>query len=270
MSQVLDRSMKSVARLHEQALRHQSLVRILTALALFGVSFGFVEAAVVVYLRGLYAPMHQQRYPDTAADALFPILLPEDLEATGPTPRLWLQVELAREAATLVMLAAAALAAARNFRQWLAGFLVAFGVWDLFFYIFLKVILDWPESLLTWDLLFLLPVPWVGPVLAPVIVALTMVAAGTAVFWRDAVGRPLHLGWGHWLLIFGGGVILVVAFCWDWRNTLSRAAPASFNWPLFALGEGIGLAGFLHALGFGPRRGSGRVRGCSGRGGGLA
>src|SRR5690348_17267127 len=104
------------------------LVRTLTALFLFGVSFGFVEAAVVVYLRALYEPVHQRRYPNAEPHALFPVLLPEDLD--GDVKPL-LAIELAREATTMVMLAAAALAAARNFRQWLAGLLLAFGVWDI-------------------------------------------------------------------------------------------------------------------------------------------
>ena len=76
------------------------------------------------------------------------------------------------------MLAAAGLAIAGNFRQWLAGFMISFGVWDIFYYVFLRLLIGWPESLMTWDLLFLLPVPWVGPVIAPVLVSLSMIVAG--------------------------------------------------------------------------------------------
>jgi hypothetical protein len=226
------------------------LLRTLAALTLFGVSFGFVEAAIVVYLRALYEPIHRRVYPDAAPDALFPILLPQDLEAVGPTRGL--AIELVREAATLVMLAAVGLAAARDFRQWLAGFLFAFGVWDVFFYVSLKAVLGWPESLGTWDLLFLLPVPWVGPVLAPLLVALTMIATGATVLGREAAGRPVQLRWGHWLAIGGGGLVLVIAFCWDWRNVLSRGEPGPFNWPLFVAGLGVALAAFLHAVWGGP------------------
>ncbi|HXG10531.1 MAG TPA: hypothetical protein VNK04_12285 [Gemmataceae bacterium] len=232
----------------QRQMDRPALVRVLAALILFGVSFGFVEAAVVVYLRGLYGPIHRRVYPDAEPGALFPILLPEDLKAAGPEAEHWLKVELVREAATMVMLAAVALAGARNFRQWLAGFLIAFGVWDIAYYLSLKATLDWPPSLLTPDLLFLLPVPWAGPVLAPVLVALTMTATGVIVFRREAAGRPVRPRWGHWLAVLGGGLILVIAFCWDWRNLMSRQEPGPFNWPLFALGEGLGLAGFLHAL----------------------
>ena len=80
-------------------------------------------------------------------------------------------IEIGREAATMLMLAAIALAVARNTRQWTAAFAIAFGVWDIVFYACLKLLLGWPASLFTWDILFLIPVPWVGPVLAPVLIS---------------------------------------------------------------------------------------------------
>jgi hypothetical protein len=230
--------------------------RTLAALLLFGVAFGFIEAAVVVYLRELYGPIHQRIYPDAAADALFPILLPEDLRNAGPAAERAMQVELMREAATLFLLAAAGLAIGRNFRERLAGFVIAFGIWDIFFYVFLKVILNWPASLWTWDLLFLLPVPWVGPVITPLLISVAMITAGVLTLWREASGRPLRPGAGHWLAVLGGGVVVVLAFCWDWRHIAARGEPASFPWPLFLLGLGLALAGFLHAFWKGTAVGS--------------
>lgn len=224
-----------------------NLTRVLTALLVFGAAFGYVEAAVVVYLRALYEPMHQRLHPHRAPDDLFPVIRLDQLRAEGPQPMRWLAVELAREAATLAMLAAAALAVARNFRQWFAAFLFVFGIWDIFFYVFLKVLLDWPPSLATWDLLFLLPVPWVGPVAAPVLVALAMVGSGTVVWWREARGRPLRLRGGHWAAVVVGGVILVLAFCWDYRNILAGGFPNPFPWPLFAGGLGVAGVSFVHA-----------------------
>src|SRR5262249_30630289 len=150
------------------------VIRPLAALLLFGITFGYVEAAVVAYLRALYEPMHQRLYPDAAPDDLFPVIPLEELKAAGPEHTRRLLTELGREAATLLMLAAVALAVARNGRQWFAAFAIAFGLWDVFFYAFLRVLVGWPASLLDWDLLFLLPVPWVGPVLAPVLVSLGM------------------------------------------------------------------------------------------------
>ncbi len=225
------------------------LARILLALVLFGVSFGYVEAAVVIYLRALYEPMQQQLFPGHSAGEIFPLIRMDQLETARPEAMRWLVIELARELGTLLMLAAVALALAHNFRQWLAAFLIAFGLWDIFFYAFLKALLDWPSSLFTWDLLFLLPVPWAGPVLAPLLVALSMVGAGVVVLLRESGGQPIRPSRLHWIAIFGGGVLVVLAFCWDYRNLLAGGEPSAFNWPLFGLGEGVGLAAFLHGLG---------------------
>jgi hypothetical protein len=222
--------------------------RALTALILFAIAFGYVEAAVVVYLRVSYEPLHQWLYPDQAPTDLFPILAWEQLEAAGPEYVQRLYTELAREAATLVMLAGVALTVAHTIRQWFAAFMIVFGVWDIFFYVFLRVLIGWPASLFDWDLLFLLPLPWVGPVLAPVVVSLSMILAGCIILWRESTGRPLRLTASHWITILIGGVALVSAFCWDYRNILQEGLPNPFNWPLFAFGEFVGLAAFLHAL----------------------
>jgi hypothetical protein len=221
--------------------------RLLLALFLFGVSFGYVEAAVVVYLRPLYEPFHERAHPGHTPGDLFPLLRLDELQAAGEPLRL-LRVELVREAATLVMLASIALTVARSFRTWFAGFLIAFGVWDVFYYVFLKLLLDWPDSLLAWDLLFLIPVPWAAPVAAPLLVAVSMVAAGTILIRREAAGRPLALGPAEWGAVVVGGLILIAAFCWDWRNLLAGGRPQPFNWPLFWVGLALGLGGFLRAL----------------------
>jgi len=223
------------------------LTRVLTALVLFGVAFAYVEAAVVVYLRAHYDPIRHGVHPKEASGELFPMLRLEHLEAAGPQYTHMLWTELGRELATLVMLAAMGLAIGRNLREWLAGFMIAFGVWDIFFYVFLKLLIDWPASVWTWDILFLLPVPWVGPVISPVLVSVSMIVAGAAIFWRESHGRPIRFRWFHWLAIIGGGLIVIVAFCWDWRNTAAGGWPNPFNWPLFIVGEAIGLAGFAHA-----------------------
>jgi hypothetical protein len=230
------------------------VTRLLTGLTLFGVSFGCVEAAVVVYLRGLYEPIHQRVYPGRQPGDLFPILLPAHLETGHPEGLRWMRIELVREAATILMLAAVAVAAARNFRQWFAAFMILFGIWDIFFYVFLKLFIVWPESLWTWDLLFLLPVPWAGPVLAPVLVSALMIAAGVLIFRYDLTGRPLRISAPRWALIVSGGLIVVMAFCWDFRNIAAGGEPNAFPWPLFALGEAVGLAALLSAVPF--RRGA--------------
>ncbi len=242
----------------------RQLARVLIALLLFGVSFGYVEACVVVYLRVVYEPLHERIHPDRPKADLFPLLRVEQLESAGPPYLRLLLTELVREGATLVMLAAVALSVARNRREWLAGFVIAFGLWDLFFYLFLKVLLNWPESLWTWDLLFLLPVPWVAPVLAPALVALAMIGAGVLVLGREALGHPVHLGWIRGTAIGAGGLLQVFAFCWDWRNTLAGGEPNPFQWPLFAFGGVLGLGVALHAS-WANRRGGGISAVCAPR-----
>jgi hypothetical protein len=224
--------------------RPPRLLRIVVALVLFGITFGYVEAAVVVYLRDVYAPLHRHYYPD-GADDLFPLVRLDQLAECEPRYGRYLMIELGREAATLLMLAAVALAVARNAAQWLAAFGMAFGLWDIFFYVFLKVFLNWPASLWTWDLLFLVPVPWVGPVLAPGLISLTMIVAGAVVLRRECGGRPVRLTRTAGLGLAAGAVIVVVAFCWDFRAVLAGASPDTFQWPLFALGEALGLAALL-------------------------
>lgn len=222
--------------------------RALFALLLFGVSFGYVEAAVVVYLRGLYEPLHERLHPNQHPGDLFPLITVEQLRASEPNGLFWLTVELGRELATLVMLASIALSMASHFRRWLAAFAIAFGAWDILFYVWLRVLLGWPESLWTWDLLFLFPVPWSGPVLAPVLVSCLMIVAGIIVFHHEDGGRALHISGSAWSSIALGGLVIVTAFCWDYRNVMAGGRPAPFNWPLFALGLGFGTVGFLHCL----------------------
>lgn len=263
----------------------RGLPRVLVGLWLFGISFGCVEAAVVAYLRAIYEPVRQKVDPDRPAGELFPLLTYDQLIAldadaravetvAGTQPhlaidpaaqpgsasdglkasglpyghqrRLW--TELGREAATLVMLASAGVLVAVNFHQWMAAFLIAFGVWDIFYYVFLKVLLDWPASLMTWDILFLIPLPWVGPVITPVLVAATMIVCGTIVLWHEFAGRRVRLGLWSWLSIVAGGFVLVVSFCWDWRNIAAGGYPATFAWPIYIFGLLLGIAGFAWGM----------------------
>src|SRR5277367_4986158 len=152
--------------------------RAVAALFLFGISFGYVEAAVVVYLRAIYDPIRAHLHPERGPRELFPLITPQELANAGPENPRRLVIEIGREAATMLMLGSVALAVARNLHQWIAAFAIVFGVWDIMFYAFLKLMIHWPESLSTWDILFLIPLPWVGPIWAPVLVALSMIACG--------------------------------------------------------------------------------------------
>jgi hypothetical protein len=222
--------------------------RVLLALTLFGISFGYVEAGVVIYLRQIYDPIRARLHPERAPAELFPLITRSQLAAEGESLTRLVVIELAREAATLIMLGSAALAVSINFRQWMAAFSLVFGFWDLAFYAFLKIAIDWPASLFTWDILFLLPAPWVGPVIAPAIVAFSMVIGGTMVLLLELGGAALRTTKWTWPGIWLGALIIIVAFMWDWRNIAAGNWPNPFNWLLFWLGELIGIAALLDAL----------------------
>jgi hypothetical protein len=145
------------------------------------------------------------------------------------------------------MLAGLAAAVTRGAKGWLGAFILAFGVWDLAFYLWLRVLTGWPASLLTWDLLFLLPVPWAAPVLAPVIVATTMSIYGARMLLRPAqplsgLGNVARLGN---ITLVAGSAVLFASFIWDWRRWMDGAIPSHFPWAIFALGEALIIAGFL-------------------------
>jgi hypothetical protein len=222
--------------------------RALISLLLFGISFGYVEAAVVVYLRTIYDPIRARIHPGRDSGELFPLITPRELAAQGPEHTRLLVIELGREAATIIMLAAAALAVGSNVTQWIGAFAVAFGLWDLAFYAGLKVMVDWPASFFTWDILFLLPAPWVGPVIAPCVVAASMVIAGIMTLRRELGGTGICVTSGDWLAITAGGLVIIAAFVWDSPNTTAGNLPNPFNWPLFWAGEAIGIAGFADAF----------------------
>jgi len=218
--------------------------RAVAALFLFGISFGYLEAAVVVYLRALYDPIRRELHPERGPNDLFPLITPQQLANTGPENPRRLAIEIGREAATMLMLAAVALAVARNLHQWIAAFAIAFGVWDISFYAFLKLMIHWPDSLSTWDILFLIPLPWVGPIWAPVLVALTMIVCGLISLRAGGIrGRA-----PHWIGVLGGAAVIVLAFVWDFRSTTAGGWPNPFNWPLLLIGEAIGLCAFIAAL----------------------
>ena len=190
----------------------------------YAMAMAWVEAAVVFYLR-------------TMIDRIEPYQ-PNPFPVIGN----FASTELTREAATLVMLLAVGALAGRTWRGRLGYTAVAFGVWDIFYYLFLKVMCGWPHSLLDWDVLFLLPLPWWGPVLAPVLIALLMIAWGTLasqVESQSPDGRGRRRAW--LLNMIGMGLALYVFMADTLRvanlgvDEIRNMLPAHFNWPLFCV-----------------------------------
>ncbi len=217
--------------------------------ALFAVTFGYVESAVVVYLRVVYDPIRASLHPEQPAESLLPLITVEELREVDPAHVRNLVIELGREVATMLMLAVVALLATRRRGEWLAMFMINFGVWDIAYYLGLKAMIGFPESLLTWDILFLLPTPWLGPVLAPLIVSLSMIGAGLVILARTGRGRPPQAKWFHWVGIVAGGLIVIASFCKDYAGTSTGEMPQEFSWLIFGCGELVGLAAFAHAVG---------------------
>ena len=152
-------------------------------------------------------------------------------------------VELVRELASLLLLAAAARLSARSFAERFAAFALLFGVWDLVYYAMLKLILGWPEGWGSWDILFLLPLPWIGPVWAPCLVSVALIAFGTRVLSTPEIPRRWNRR--EWALAVAGGLLVVASFVAGWRVVVDQRIPESFPAPLFVLGFLLAGAAFL-------------------------
>jgi len=162
--------------------------RTLTVAAFFGVAFGFVEAAVVVYLRAAVGLL--PGYGGTLGDvARLSSELYQNAQLLSEMPVSLFTVEVFREAATMIMLLSVTLLAANVLRARCAVFLWTFASWDISYYVGLWATVRWPPSLLAPDVLFLIPVAWVSQVWFPILVsALTMAAV---VFARRSGERRL-------------------------------------------------------------------------------
>jgi hypothetical protein len=203
---------------------------------------GFMETAVVVYLRKIYY----------AGGFNFPLIpVSPDIALT----------EFLREAATIIMLIGIGVLAGKNAVQRFAFFLFCFAIWDIFYYVFLKMLLHWPDSLFTWDILFLIPVPWVGPVLAPCIISISMIIFAFVLFYLQETGKYVRISFMEWMLFISGSLVVILSFVWDYITYLSGSSenkvvwtlsgnsdlfeevknyvPNDFNWWIFAAGQVI-------------------------------
>ena len=194
----------------------------------FALAMAWLESATVVYLRtkiNRLEPYQANPLPNFISSGMS-----------------WGHIEIAREFATLVMLCAIGWLAGRTLRARWGFAAIAFGVWDICYYIWLHVMYGWPRSLLDWDILFLIPLPWWGPVLAPTLIACLLIVGGTLLS-HDA--WTLSLRRAPWLLSIVGALLALFVFMADAIAVMDRGAdairnvlPVWFNWPLF----GVALA----------------------------
>lgn len=194
----------------------------------FAISFAWVESAVVVYLREIY-------FDGVFKFPLF-VVWKEGKHIIDPLIR----IEFGREIATIVMFVAVGWVTGKSKLQRFCFFMIAFGIWDIFYYIWLYIMVGWPESLMSWDLLFYVPLPWVGPVITPLLIAVTMVGAGSLIIYYYKKGYVISWRWYDMAIELGCGVLIIVAFCWDWKNILQvpgdimrSGVPNPFAWWLY-------------------------------------
>ena len=136
----------------------------ITYLSLFSIALGYLEAAVVTYLRMQFYP-HGFYFPLNNA-------VPDNV----------LLIEILRELSTIAILLLVAILSGKKFIERFGNFLFILGTWDIFYYIFLKITLGWPSSFFNKDILFLIPFPWISPVLAPIIVSVTLIILSTFIY----------------------------------------------------------------------------------------
>ena len=178
---------------------------------MFAIAMGLFESTVVIYLRELY-------YKDGFG---FPL---------KTIPALIGKIEVFREAATILMLAACGIIAGNSKLQRFAFFLLAFAIWDLFYYVFLYAFIHWPQSLNTWDILFLIPVPWVGPVWAPCLLCLMMIAGSLHII--DRTSKPyFKIKILHWMMLISGACVCILTFMWDYLKFKTDKAS---GWNIFS------------------------------------
>ncbi len=220
-------------------------LRVLPWMTAFAIAMAFLESAVVIYLRQLY-------YPKAFAFPVAPI-----------DPHIAV-TELLRELATMVMLLApGALLTSKRLERF-AWFCFCFGVWDIFYYVFLKAILDWPLSLFDWDILFLVPVVWVGPVLAPILVSLGLIAFGCIALHRRRADPSFRIARWQWAFLTASGALILFTFVEEPCRYVLQAAgsqrlsalpqaghmaldslrdylPEHYSWGIFCMAAGLAL-----------------------------
>jgi len=230
-------------------MKKESINKLLVV-AIFAIAMGFLEAVVVIYLRRIYYP----------AGFSFPL--------KGFIESNILGIEWIREFFTIVMLACIGLLAGKKFYSKFAYFLFAFSIWDIFYYVFLKLTLNWPPSFLTWDLLLLLPWNWVGPVITPLICTILLITLALLIIHYEDKGIKVKFTLKEWTLLIAG--LLLVLYTWlidygrlifgnsgfakqfftlvqnqDFINAISSYMPAYYRWTLFAIGIILASAGVI-------------------------
>lgn len=204
--------------------------RRITYVVIFAIAMGLMEAICVVYIRQIIFP-------------------PDGVITDTPLGNFNFTYEIIRESITIIMLTTMALLAAFNWRTRLAMFFLAFGTWDLFYYIGLKIFLNWPDSIMNWDTLFLIPIPWYSPVLVPVLISVYFIFGSIFTIMHEGNGTRLK---------FSPVVVLLqfLAFCiwlFSFMNNTSYInefgyEDVKYSWGLFNIALILGIASLRLSL----------------------
>jgi len=186
---------------------------------IFAIAMAYLESAVVVYLRVMYG-------------------IEDLLRDINLTPDVYTFIEIGREAATIVMLVFVALLAGSNWQKKIGYFFISFGLWDIFYYIWLYIFIQWPTSLLEWDILFLIPLPWWGPVIAPVLISVLLISIGVLLI-NDFKFKVKMMDW----ILFTISIILIlysftedsIQIIFSGEGNFYEIRPTSYSWILFII-----------------------------------
>ena len=195
----------------------------------FSISMALVEAGIVIYLRAIY-------YPEGFS---FPLVMITTEHFV---------FEIAREAATIFMLISVSALIGKQFWEKFAYFLLCFGIWDIFYYVWLKLAIGWPLSLLDWDILFLIPLPWIGPVIAPVTIAITMVLAGFIILFLFKKGYDFRPPLSAWIMTILGTLIILYSFMRDTGAALHQQLPLPYGYGTLMAGEILYILAILSSI----------------------
>jgi len=192
-----------------------SVTQRITTVSIFAIAMGIMEAICVVYIRQIIFP-------------------PDGIITEFPTDNFNFMYEIVRESITMIMLTTVAILAAYNWRTRLAMFFLAFGIWDIFYYVGLKIFLNWPASIMDWDTLFLIPIAWYSPVLVPVLISFYFVAGSIFIILHEGNGTRLRFTLRVILLQVFAFILWLVSFMNNTTHiTEFGYKDVSYSWILF-------------------------------------
>ena len=207
----------------------------ISSVIIFAIAMGILEAICVGYIRQIIFP-------------------PDGNIANAPITNFNFTIEAIRESMTIVMLTTVSILSAYNVRTRLAMFFLAFGTWDILYYVGLRIFLKWPVSIMDWDTLFLIPVAWYSPVLVPVLISFYFIFGSIFIILHEGNGTKLKFSFPVILLQFSAFVVWYYSFIKD-SVIISEIGytNAEYSWILFFFGLVLGIGSLTISFLFGNK-----------------